>query len=112
LPAEWISRLFLRFQAIYGNRVATMWGDADRNEVLNVWREHLGVYEGDDIREALEAMPKSYKEYPPTLPQFGDLCRDARARRTAVMPRLDAPRMPMPDKVKQQLREFVTRATR
>ncbi len=81
LPNAWVSRLFSRFQAIYGNKVATMWGDADLNEVRQVWGERLAHYEAVDIKRALETMVVAYTDFPPTLPQFMGMCRDARAAR-------------------------------
>src|SRR6478609_6817399 len=81
LPSEWISRLFSRFQAIYGNRVATMWGDVDLSEVRSVWADELSRFEAVDIKRALETMLIAYPDYPPTLPQFSAMCRDARAAR-------------------------------
>lgn len=105
LPDEWISRLFTRLQAIYGNRVSTMWGAADPQEVRTVWAERLGPF-AQDIGPALEAMERSYRDYPPTLPQFTELCRDARKRRIGTTLRLNAPLTPMPDKIRQQLEAF------
>ena len=107
LPSDWIVRLFSRFQAVYGNRVQTMWKDADPSEVRQVWADELGHYEGEDIRRALEAMGQFYKDYPPTLYQFADLCRDARKRRADEAVKLEGPRLPMPEAVRAQLREFM-----
>ena len=101
MPAEWVTRLFSRFQAIYGNRVQTMWKDADPNEVRAVWADALGPYEAQDVKRALEAMVMAYTEFPPTLPQFIALCRDSRSARTQAVAKLDYnPRGPMPDHVK------------
>jgi len=88
LPSEWVSRLFSRFQAIYGNKAATMWADADLNEVRSVWAESLGRYEAVDIKRALETMVLAYTDYPPTLPQFAAMCRDARAIRGQGLPKI------------------------
>lgn len=78
-----------------------MWKDADPNEVRSVWADALGHYEAQDVRRALEAMVMAYTEFPPTLPQFTGLCRDARSARTQAAPKLDYdPRGPMPDHVK------------
>ena len=82
LPSAWIERLFSRFRAIYGNRVETMWREADPREVQSVWGESLGRYEAVDIKRALETMVLAYADYPPTLPQFTSMCRDARNART------------------------------
>lgn len=86
LPSEWVSRLFSRFQAIYGNKVATMWADADLNEVRAVWGDGLGHYDAVDIKRSLETMIVAYPDYPPTLPQFVAMCRDSMRARKQVVP--------------------------
>ena len=91
LPHEWISRLFGRFRAIYGNQIEWMFGSTaedatekqrQMNELVATWATELGRYEGDDLRRALEAMRFAYKDRPPNLYQFADLCRDALRART------------------------------
>lgn len=81
LPNEWIGRLFLRFRSIYGNKVQTMFGEADSDDLVATWADQLGRYEAVDIRRALETMVIAYTDYPPTLPQFAAMCRDARSAR-------------------------------
>lgn len=85
-------RLFSRLQAIYGNRVTTMWGEADPNEVRRVWADELGLYAVEDLRAALDACRFAYKDYPPTLFQFSDLCRDAMRRRFQATTKIDYPK--------------------
>lgn len=58
-----------------------MWKDADPNELREVWGEALTRFEAVDIKRALETMVVAYPDYPPTLPQFSSMCRDARAVR-------------------------------
>jgi hypothetical protein len=65
-----------------------MWGDADRDELHQVWGENLGSYAAEDIKRALETMVIAYTDYPPTLPQFAQLCRDSRNVRGQQMPKL------------------------
>ena len=104
LPSEWVERLFLRLQAIYGNRAATMWADIPVAEVKAVWADALGDFLGDDIRAALDSCVSVYTDYPPTLPQFIGLCRDAKRLRAAGATKLDGPRgIPCPPEIKAQL---------
>lgn len=110
LPSEWIGRLFSRFQAIYGNKVATMWGEADPSEVRDVWGEQLGRFEGSDIRYALDVCLSAYPDYPPTLPQFLGLCVDGRRRRAQEAVKLPGPKTEIPPHIAKMLREFVERA--
>jgi hypothetical protein len=58
-----------------------MWKEADPNEVQRVWADSLGSYGAEDIKRALETMVIAYTDYPPTLPQFVGMCRDARNAR-------------------------------
>jgi len=64
-----------------------MWADADLGEVRQVWGESLARFEAVDIKRALETMMMvvAYAEYPPTLPQFAAMCRDAKAVRSQGM---------------------------
>jgi hypothetical protein len=95
-PPEWIERIFLRFQTLYGNRAATMWADIPKAELIATWRDYLDGFSGDDLRNAIEAMGRAYTEFPPTLPQFVNLCKDARNRRTQTTLALPEPRGPIP----------------
>lgn len=87
-----------------------MWGDVPQAEVIPVWADELGRYSAEDVKDALEVLPKAYQHYPPTLYEFADLCSDAKKRRAQTVPKLTAPRTEMPDKVRQQLRAFVEKA--
>lgn len=68
-----------------------MWADASPSELRQVWGEALADFIGADLREALLAMIAHYQEYPPSLPQFRDLCNQARRRRIGYQPRVAAP---------------------
>jgi hypothetical protein len=91
-----------------------MWGEVDRDEVLQVWGETLGGFEPPDIREALGAMTTAHVDYPPTLPQFAGLCMDAKRRRLQALPRLndDGTRVPMPAHIREQLDTFLGKAAK
>lgn len=58
-----------------------MWAGTEPEDLTRAWAEELCGYEGSDIRMALEAMRFAFVEWPPSLFQFADLCRDARLRR-------------------------------
>lgn len=107
-PLEWIRRIMLRLHAIYGNRAKQMWGDIAEQELLNTWREYLGGFTGDDIRRAIDTCARAYTEFPPTLPQFVSMCRDARNARAQSAIRI-APPTPLCDMALAQAAELAAR---
>lgn len=72
---EWISRVFARFAAYYGARFHDMWGGTDLDVVKQVWADDLADLSPDEITRGVVAA-KSAK-FPPTLPEFRELCRPA-----------------------------------
>jgi hypothetical protein len=94
LPDAWVDRLFARLTAIYGSqKVGAMWLDTDRDEVKRTWAAALGKYPPEAIRAALEDLPETPTPWPPTLPEFVGLVREAAQGRkaTGVQLRLPAP---------------------
>lgn len=78
LPSAWVDRLFSRLAAFYGSqKLATMWVDADMAEIKAVWAEQLGRFEPASISAALQRLIDSGNQWPPTLPEFVELCRQA-----------------------------------
>jgi hypothetical protein len=76
LSRELVDRLFARFSTIYGaQKMAAMWGPVDRDETAGVWGDALGRYPLPVIGKAVQALMQSPGEWPPTLPQFIELCR-------------------------------------
>ena len=87
-----------------------MWGDSPIAEVKSVWADALGQFTGDDIRAALSASFDAYPDYPPTLPQFVGLCRDARRIRAANATKLPGPAgVPCPPEIREQIDAFIRR---
>lgn len=92
LPSAWVDRLFSRLAAFYGSqKLATMWVDADMAEVKAVWAEQLGRFEPASISAALQRLIDSGNQWPPTLPEFVELCRQSavgrqQAQRFDVLP--------------------------
>ncbi len=86
LPSAWVDRLFSRLAAFYGSqKLATMWVDADMAEVKAVWAEQLGRFEPASISAALQRLIDSGNQWPPTLPEFVELCRQSAIGRKAAM---------------------------
>jgi hypothetical protein len=70
MQTTWADRLFGRLAAIYGHpKLASMW-PADDLEVRQAWEEQLRRFTPDVLRQALQAIVDSGREWPPTLPEF------------------------------------------
>lgn len=73
LPLAWVERLFARFASMYGARFLDLWRDVDHAELKQAWAEELGGLSVAEIKRGLDAC--SSKTFPPTLPEFIQLCR-------------------------------------
>ena len=94
LPDAWVDRLFDRLTAIYGSqKVGAMWLDVDQAEVKRAWGGARAKYPPAAIGQALEDLPEMPSPWPPTLPEFVAIVREAaEVRRTASTDlRLPAP---------------------
>ncbi len=58
---------------MYGEKFARMWGMVQIDRMKAVWAEDLSDLTGAEIRRGLAACREL--EWPPTLPQFRNLCR-------------------------------------
>lgn len=80
LHDSWIEKLFQKFEDWYGSKWAAQYGDFPRDRVKATWAEELGGFagQGDVFVQALAAQKAS--PFPPTLPEFLALCREAAKR--------------------------------
>lgn len=80
LPDDWIEKLFRKFEDWYGAKWAAQYGAFPRERVKRSWAEELGGFDGAGvvIGKALEAQKGN--PFPPTLPEFLLLCREAARR--------------------------------
>lgn len=92
-PLAMAERLFARFAAMYGSqKVGAMWADADLDAVKGTWAAAISRYEPHSIAAAVAELLDSGREWPPTLPEFVELCRrGALHRRQSQAPALPAP---------------------
>ena len=83
LPDLWVDRLFGRLEGLYGAKFHDLWRGSDIENVKRTWAEKLGGFADrpEALKAALDACDD--KPWPPTLPEFIGLCRDA-AKRTGV----------------------------
>lgn len=80
LPDSWIERLFERMSGLYGSKFSALWEGSNPEVVRRVWAEKLAGFQTmpGAIKEALDALDS--KPFPPTLPEFIALCREAAPR--------------------------------
>jgi hypothetical protein len=80
LPIPWIEKLFARFEALYGAKFHDQWRGTNLENVKATWAEKLGGFRDkpNALRAAADACDDL--EWPPMLPQFINLCRQAAKR--------------------------------
>lgn len=87
LPDSWVDSLLARMLAIYGAKFKSAWADVPANDMREMWAVTLGRFDGEQIKWALESLIASHP-WPPTLPEFVALCRQA--------PRPEPKKLPAP----------------
>ncbi len=80
LPDSWIDRIFMQMSVLYGSKLSGLWSGSNLEDVKRGWADKLGGFREmpGAIKEALDALDS--KPYPPTLPEFIALCREAARR--------------------------------
>lgn len=88
MPDSWVERLFQKFEDFYGAKWAAQYGNFPRERVKRTWGEELAGFADMPaaLRRAVEAQKES--QFPPTLPEFLALCRDAARRIGTSVPSL------------------------
>ena len=87
-----IDRLFLSFTAFYGQLWRSQFkSDEFLNFMKNEWFQALQEIEDKNIEEAITHC-RNKKEYPPTLPQFIELCKNAKQRDLFKTKPIDEPK--------------------
>lgn len=91
-----IDRLFARFVAMYGARFTDMWANSNFDEVKKCWSDELRIFTVAQVGEAVSNL-KTHN-FPPTLPEFLQLCAGAKAKATVTyikaVPRLQVKEQP------------------
>ena len=60
---------------MYGQKwTSQITDDQMLDDLQKVWGYHLAKFSPDEIKRSLDALPKSYPEWPPTVGQFMELC--------------------------------------
>ena len=89
LPESWIGRIFDHMSGLYGSKFSDLWRGSDLGTVRRIWAEKLAGFADmpKAIKEALDALDD--KPYPPTLPEFLALCREAGRRLDGHKPAIE-----------------------
>lgn len=101
LPHRWVGRIFDELATTYGSKFSQMWEGIDPEAVRITWARKLSGFLGQPecIRAALDSCDD--RPWPPTLPEFIGLCRDAARRGGPKQLALPAPEI---DRVEQERR--------
>lgn len=80
LPESWVCRIFDHLSALYGKRFADMWDGVEPAAMRASWANKLGGFADKPkaIKQALDSLDS--KPFPPTLPEFLTMCREAASR--------------------------------
>lgn len=93
LDQRWVAKIFQELQGNYGTRFLNQWKtgqtlddgtDAGVVNAMSMWGKKLGGFsdQPERIRRVLDSLPAD----PPSLPQFIELCRTARANEPKALP--------------------------
>lgn len=88
----WADRLFVRFSAIWGaQKLGAMFPAESQEDVRAIWAAQLARFEPATIGAALQAMTDAGREWPPSLSEFTDACRQSAIARRAHAPAVALP---------------------
>ena len=76
IAPEAISRLFHKFSLIWGaQKVSSMIPPADMDAAVQIWAGSLSRYSSQTLRVVVDTLPTLGRDWPPSLAEFLDLCR-------------------------------------
>lgn len=110
-----IKRLWMLLHGMYGNLLFDKYrtGDVDDEgqdkgvlSAMTVWLNGLQQFDFNTIRRAVARCEDKHKTYPPSLPEFRDLCKSLAPR--AVKP-LDVPQLTESEENKAERRAMIRR---
>lgn len=73
LPNSWVDKLFQELYVCYGKTFLDMWPDLEAAKAG--WALKLADLSGEELRRGYLALTN--RKWPPTLPEFRDMCRPA-----------------------------------
>ena len=75
---ELIDRLFDRFALMYGNKFIDLWRGMDIADVKKGWSDELRSFSIEQVGIAVDRLKVKGDGFPPSLPEFLNLCEAAR----------------------------------
>lgn len=102
-----INSLFKKLHVVYLRRWIDFIGTAPIEAVKAEWETELAEFSHAHIADALVRMRGRYKEWPPSLYQFRDLCIEARAVERGAQPKLMPPKVSPPPGVWEKVRAAI-----
>ncbi|AWI53184.1 hypothetical protein DEH84_06885 [Aquabacterium olei] len=75
MSVESVRTILATLQARYGNKFADLWRGVPPASLEAVWSEDLAGFTVAEIKRGLDAC--KHRDWPPTLPEFINLCRPA-----------------------------------
>lgn len=73
IPIEWVQKLFATMQAFYGNKFTNQWQGQNLQVVMQIWQSKMSELTDLELRRGFKALEG--REWPPSLPEFLNLCR-------------------------------------
>jgi len=73
LPAHWIDSLLTRFEVYYGDKFHRQWANVPRDTMRKQWAVDLARLTKEELAAGVEALKG--EAWPPTLPEFLNLCK-------------------------------------
>lgn len=107
-----IKRLFMLFHGMYGNQLLDKFRTNQLNDagedmgILSaqaVWLNGLKEFDFNIVRAAVGKCDQKHKTFPPSLPEFRDICKGLVPRKFSEPS--DAPRLPMSDELKREIKD-------
>lgn len=102
-----VDLLFAKLGARYGRHWLDMWAECPIDFVKAEWHEELRRFHPAQVTHALAHLGK----FPPTLPEFADLCTQFRRPSTPAALALAAPREKVPTGTFKRLRNIIGEAS-
>lgn len=73
LPEHWMDSLFERMEGFYGAKFANAWAGTNRHAMKRMWAIELATMSRDELAQGVKALRTH--EWPPTLPEFLNMCK-------------------------------------